>query len=52
MERWVAGTPTVDIGMLRRISGYSSCAPSDTIVRQFWEVLEEMEEEDKVNFLR
>ena len=52
MEKMVTGTAKVDITKLRETAEYEDIDASSPVVSYLWEVLEEMDDEDRTLFLR
>jgi hypothetical protein len=52
LEHLVCGNSEVDIAVIKRSAEYEGFAADDTVVQQFWEVLQEMPNEEKTYFLR
>jgi hypothetical protein len=45
------GRPDIDISLLKKVTEYDKVRPDDEHIKFFWEVLEEMQEEEKVAFV-
>lgn len=52
LEHLLCGNAVVDIDLLKRCAEYEDLDPASCVVTHFWEVLQEMSDEDKTNFLR
>jgi hypothetical protein len=52
LEHLLCGNAVVDIELLRRCAEYEDLDPNGPVVQYFWEVLQEMSDEDKTYFLR
>jgi len=52
IEIRAVGEKTVDPEKLKKITTYQSCSENSPIVKLFWEVFEEMSEEDKALYLK
>ena len=52
LEKRVCGNSKFDIDLLQSVTEYSSLSKSEDVVKWFWEVLREFNEEDKKAFLR
>jgi hypothetical protein len=52
LEHLLCGNRVVDIDLIRRCTEYEDLDPNAPLVQQFWEVLQEMTDEDKTSFLR
>ncbi len=47
IEVRAAGEKTVDVEALKKITEYYNCSEDTRIIKDFWAVLSEMDEEDK-----
>lgn len=47
LEVLVCGKPEVDVDLLESMTDYSSCAPSDPHIRNFWQVVREFTNEER-----
>jgi CRISPR/Cas system-associated endonuclease Cas1 len=52
IEIRAVGEKTVDIEKLKKITIYSGCSESTPVVKLFWQVFEEMSEENKGLYLK
>jgi hypothetical protein len=52
LEQLVSGTSTVDVALLRQCTDYENLSPDSELVKNFWEVLEDMTPEQRTLFLR
>jgi E3 ubiquitin-protein ligase HERC2 len=52
LEVLVCGKADVDVDLLESVTDYSSCAPSDTHIRHFWQVMREFSTEERSALLR
>jgi hypothetical protein len=52
LEEWVYGKKTIDIDLLRRHTEAKSFENKEEIITWFWEVLEEMSQEERRKFIR
>lgn len=52
IEIRAVGEKTVDPEKLKKITTYCSCSENSPIVKLFWQVFEEMSEEDKALYLK
>ena len=52
IEIRAVGEKTVDIEKLKKITDYESCSETTPIIKLFWEVFEEMSEENKALYLK
>ena len=52
LERLVSGNSQVDVDLIRRCTEYEDISPDSDTVKFFWEVLNEMDNEEKTEFLR
>lgn len=48
----VCGKAEIDIGLLKRIMGYSGCSPQDQHIQFFWTAMEEFTKEERSAMLR
>jgi hypothetical protein len=51
-EQIISGSSNVDISLLRQCTEYEDLSADDTLVKNFWQVLEEFTPEDRTLFLR
>jgi hypothetical protein len=52
LEQLITGSSKVDIGLLKQCTEYENVNPESTHIHNFWEVIEEMSDEEKTMFLR
>ena len=52
LEQLISGNSQVDVDLIRRCTEYEDISPDSDAVKFFWEVLNEMENEEKTEFLR
>ncbi|CAE7301113.1 HERC2 [Symbiodinium microadriaticum] len=52
LEQLMCGSTAVDINLLRQCTEYDDISPDSTLVKFFWEVLEEMTDDERTLFLR
>jgi hypothetical protein len=52
LETLVSGSAKVDLALLKQCTEYDGLDPQDELVDHFWQVMEEMSDEDKSLFLR
>jgi hypothetical protein len=52
LEEWVYGKKTIDVDLLRRHTESKSFEDGGEIITWFWEVLEEMSQEERRKFIR
>jgi hypothetical protein len=52
LEQLVCGVAEIDIGLLRGMAIYEGIAPDSNLVTWFWEVMEELSQEERALFLR
>jgi hypothetical protein len=52
IEQLISGSSVVNVKLLQQCTEYEELSPDDILVRNFWEVLEEMTSEEKTMFLR
>ena len=52
LERKVCGNSEFDVDLLKSVTEYSTFSQGDDVIKWFWEVMRELNEEDKKAFLR
>lgn len=52
LEQLVCGSTEVDINLLRQCTEYEDVSPDSALVKNFWEVLTEMSNDERTSFLR
>ena len=52
LEQLISGNSQVDVDLIRRCTEYEDISPDSDAVKFFWEVLNEMDNEEKTEFLR
>lgn len=52
LEQLMCGNTVVDISLLKQCTEYEDISPDSDLVTYFWEVLEEMTDEERTSFLR
>jgi hypothetical protein len=52
LERLICGVPSVDVDLLKQCTEYDCVDPDSPHVQAFWEVLQEMQPEERTAFLR
>jgi len=52
LEQLVSGNSQVDVDFIRRCTEYEDISPDSDAVRYFWEVLNEMDNDERTEFLR
>ena len=52
LEQLMCGSTAVDINLLRQCTEYDDISPDSALAQYFWEVLEEMTDEERTLFLR
>ena len=52
LEQLISGNSKVDISSLKKITEYEDIDPLGSSVQNFWEILEEMTDEERTLFLR
>jgi hypothetical protein len=52
LELMISGSRSVDIKLLQQCTEYDNLKPDSDLVRNFWSVLESMDDEDRTLFLR
>ncbi|CAM9219760.1 unnamed protein product [Ectocarpus fasciculatus] len=52
LELMISGTRSVDVDLLQKCTEYENLQPDSELVRNFWSVLKEMDDDEKTLFLR
>ena len=52
LEKKICGGEEFDLELLKNMTKYENCSPSDLTIKYFWQFLEECSLEDKFNYLK
>ena len=52
LEKKICGGDEFDLELLKNMTKYENCSPSDTTIKYFWQFLEELSLEDKFNYIK
>ena len=52
LEVMVCGNATIDLNLLKSVTEYCSCSPTDTHIQYFWQIMTDFTEEERSSFLR
>ena len=52
LEKKICGEEEFDLELLKNMTKYEDCSPSDLTIKYFWQFLEELSLEDKFNYIK